>query len=268
MGTPIDLTTLARATAWIPNAGTTNNAEIASLITAYSRAILKYLGRPQLSATSYTETRTGHGTTSIMPANYPVQSVQSLYLSGYSVPASVIAPPQPPTNGFLINRQTMAIDLLGFRQDYGPGAVTMTYVAGYLDVETGAVPSTGPYVFTPSYFWQTDQGVKYANGTALTPVASAPAAGQYVPPAPWNAVNSYTFAAADAGQTLSFAYGTVPEDVVQACNKMVGNAFAERSRIGIKSQTLAQQVVVFDLSAVPASILALLDPYRAVWQPI
>lgn len=69
--------------------------------------------------------------------------------------------------------------------------------------EPGTVPATTTYTVTVlnAATWSTDLGVQYANGSAFTKVASAPAAGQYSVSA-----GIYTFAAADASAAVFISY--------------------------------------------------------------
>lgn len=70
---------------------------------------------------------------------------------------------------------------------------------------TGAVIPGTPFQVTPtvpdSGTWETDLGVVNSSGVGLTRVASSPATGQYSVSA-----GVYTFAAADAGQTVFINY--------------------------------------------------------------
>jgi hypothetical protein len=70
--------------------------------------------------------------------------------------------------------------------------------------EAGAVPASAPYTVTVANHatFVADLGVAYAaTGVLLTPVASAPATGQYSV-----AAGIYTFVAGDAGAALLFTY--------------------------------------------------------------
>lgn len=71
------------------------------------------------------------------------------------------------------------------------------------DKEAGTVPGVSTYIVTVanSATWTTDLGVMKADGTIMTRVASAPAAGQYSV-----AAGVYTFAAADANANVLISY--------------------------------------------------------------
>lgn len=77
-------------------------------------------------------------------------------------------------------------------------------LADYYDQTGTAIPAT-PFEITPtvpsSGTWSADLGVRKADGTHMTRVASAPATGQYSVSA-----GVYTFAAADTGTTVYIDY--------------------------------------------------------------
>lgn len=108
--------------------------------------------------------------------------------------------------------------------------VTVQYTAGYgaLVAETHTVPGS-PYQVTVSQAaeFSCSQSVSYASGTALTLVAANPAQGQYSV-----AAGVYTFNAADAGQSLAFAYATVsiPADLVEICLRLITGRYKAKDR--------------------------------------
>lgn len=109
--------------------------------------------------------------------------------------------------------------------------VTVQYVAGYGAYlqEAHPVPGT-PFKVTvaQSAAFSCDQAVRYASsGVALTRVAASPTQGQYAV-----AEGVYTFAAADAGQSLTFAYATLaaPDDLVEIALRLIVGRFKGRGR--------------------------------------
>jgi len=108
--------------------------------------------------------------------------------------------------------------------------LTVIYMAGYgsLATETHSVP-VSPYQVTVSQSaaFSCDQSVKYASGTALTRVSGNPAAGQYSV-----AAGVYTFAAADSGQSLTFAYGvkSIPDDLAEICLRLITARYRGKDR--------------------------------------
>jgi len=125
-------------------------------------------------------------------------------------------------------------------------------------------PSSGPAqiaAFAPYGPWACDLGVIYAaTGVALTLVAATPSAGQY-------AVNSgaYAFSAADVGQAVLLSYGYIPQDVAQAALQLAAERFRSADRIGLRSKSAGgQETIAYDISAVSAPVLTMLQPYKRV----
>lgn len=149
------------------------------------------------------------------------------------------------------------------------------YTAGYGAAvsETHSVPANpGPYTVTVAgaATFSCDQTVAYASsGVLLTPIASGtPAAGQYTV-----ALGVYTFAAADAGQSLNFAYCTesIPLDLVDAALRTVTVRFkakgrdpslVQRETPGIGTERFWFGPVPGQYGAFPPDIDAMLERYR------
>jgi hypothetical protein len=107
-----------------------------------------------------------------------------------------------------------------------------------------------------------DAGVTYANGTALTPVASAPMTGQYAldPEA-----GTYDFAAGDDGAAILISYGFVPYDLADACIELVSERYKYAQRVGEKTHSLGgNETVSFDTTRFTPLVTQLLQPYRNV----
>ncbi len=161
--------------------------------------------------------------------------------------------------------RSQAIDLFGAFYRPGRQSLVVAYSAGYAGQgETQTVPTAAPYSLTslqPYGPWASDCGVAYAStGVALNPVASGPAAGQYAV-----AGGVYTFADADAGQPMTIGYGYVPQDLAQAATELAAARFRAAERIGLSSKSVGgQETISYDMSAFPAPILALIQPYRRV----
>ncbi len=121
----------------------------------------------------------------------------------------------------------------GLVKPWEPLPVTVDYVAGYGSAiqETHAVPAGAPYTVTVSQaaLFSCDQSVTYANGTALVSTPGAPAAGQY---ALSPSTGVYTFNAADAGSSLTFAYGVraTPPDLEEACLRLITGRYHAAGR--------------------------------------
>jgi hypothetical protein len=107
--------------------------------------------------------------------------------------------------------------------------VAVTYAGGYgAHGSEHVVPATAPYQITiDAAGWACDIGVICPDGTPLTRASGLPGAGQY---AVSNRV--YTFAAADAGQSLalSFATAEVPDDLAATCLRLITARYKSRGR--------------------------------------
>jgi len=266
-----DLCSLPDVKSWLNIAAATSDAQLNTLITAASRAILGYINRPFILPTQQTERRNGTGGRSFMLSDWPVQSVASLYVNGVLI--APIAGLPPFGDGYLIDTALPMppgeMQLLTLTQRLFSRCiqnVQVTYTAGYQVTAEPAVIPTTPFQITaqaPYGSWGSDQGVTFANGTALVAVATAPAAGQYS-----IAAGLYQFAAADAGKAVLISYGYVPADLRQACIETVGERFRAKDRIGIQSKTLAsQETITYSAKDLSAPIKMMLSYYARVVKP-
>ena len=265
-----DLTTLAAVKAWLglPAAASPNDATLAALVTAASRAIYAWLSRPALLPRAYSETLDGESRR-VMLRHWPVVSIASVGIDGQAL-APLGASQGRPGCGYLLQNtegappgRQQALDIFGWAVPRGRQNVAISYMAGYAVMgEAQSVPAASPWqvsVAAPYGPWGSDLGVVYASsGAALQPVAASPAAGQYSV-----AAGLYTFASADAGAAVAISYGYVPQDVVQAATELAAERFRAADRIGLRSKAVGgQETVSFDTSAMSAAVLALLQPYR------
>lgn len=291
-----DLAQLADLKIWLGGSsgiGASDDPLLSRLITDLSGAITAYLGRPSLLPRTVTERYDGSGKRRLYLRQYPVLSIAALVIDDVAVPAA----PAPaagaswPQSGYLLEPWDgappggiQAIDLYGSfalgqpRSAFAGGRqnIAVTYTAGYqVTAEVATVPSGGGNVTPQQPYgpWASDQGVTYANGTPLTPIASGtPAQGQYVakltaspdnePPA-WAIV--YTFAAADENAGVLISYGFIPGTINNACIEWAAERFRYTSRIGQSSQSVnGQMTSAYSLKGMPDFIRVLLDPFRNV----
>ena len=151
--------------------------------------------------------------------------------------------------------------------------LTVQYLAGYgaLVQETDTVPAGSPYAITVSQAsaFSCAQSVAYASGSALQAVAANPAQGQF-------SVSSegvFTFNAADASQTLTFAYGVsnIPADLVEQSLKLITSRYDAKDRDswlmledqpGIGSKRYWVGGTPGQSGPFPPDIAAALDDYR------
>ena len=272
-----DLTTLAAVKAWlgIPDATTTSDALLQSLLTSASRFLLNYLSRGNILSQSYTDrfSGSGWGQTSLLLPRWPVTSISALSISGSAIPAGVAAAANvPETSGYLLEPwdgvpagKMQSIDLLGYGFGCGAQNITVSYVAGYLVAgEAATVPGVSTYTVTaaqPYGAWAADGGVVLvSSGAALTKVATAPAAGQYSV-----AAGVYTFNVAQANAAVRLSYSFIPYDLAQACSQMVGEQYTYRSRIGIASKSLGgQETITFSQRNLTPDLRDMLQNYKNV----
>jgi hypothetical protein len=267
-----DLTTLAALKAWLglPAAASASDATLAALVTAASRAVLAALSRPGLLPQDYTELCDGDRRTLTL-RHWPALQVRSVTWNGIAVPQLAaggvgaafgyvlrpgdLAPPGAP----------QALDLFGVALSHRRANVVVDYQAGYAVIgETQAIPAAAPLALAalaPYGSWASDLGVSYTqSGAPLTAVAAAPTAGQYAV-----AAGVYSFAAAEAGASISLSYGYVPQDLAQAALELAAERFRAAEHIGVRSKSLGgQETTAFDAAPISAPVLALIQPYRRV----
>ncbi len=267
-----DLTTLPALKSWLglPATASPNDPTLAALITAASRAIYAALGRPSLLPQSYIETIDGESQR-VFLRHWPVLQVSSVTLDGETVPAAAPGAATPELGFWLRPGDTapparpQALDIFGWWVRSRRQNLTVVYSAGYaVQGEAQNVPAAAPWIVTaqaPYGPWNSDLGVTYAlTGLSLTNVASAPIAGQY-------SVSGgvYAFSAADAGASVAMSYGFVPQDLAQAALELAAERFRAAERIGLRSKSIGgQETISYDIGAISAPVIALLQPYRRV----
>lgn len=260
-----NLTTLANAQTWLGISTTTDNALLARLIGAASRAIHTYLQRPNLFQHTINEVYDGSGSRRQYLKQWPVLSISSLSVGSTSISVS----PSYGQTGYYLDPwdgyppgRPQALTLTGHVFWPGHSNVFISYLTGYVvQNEVQTIPSSYQITVNAPYGpWAVDQGVTYANGTAMTPVSGSPTVGQY-------AVSGgiYTFAAADSGQGVLISYSFIPSDIEQACIEMVGERYRTKDRIGENSKTLGgQETVSFATDSMNKYVRELLQPFRKV----
>jgi len=253
-----DLTTLATAKAFLPNAP--NDAVLSGMITRVSRGILNYIHRGSVVPANYVEKYNGQNTDQLVLYNWPLIALNELKIYN-----QVIPPANPPTvNGFPTTSpwgyriapteinppgSPAVVELVG-GWNYWRGNLTtvVSYRAGYMVAgEIQTIPAT-PFQVTPMMpygQWATDESVtNVATGELMTPMppnTTPLLTGQYIPPNPSVGQAYYAFSASDTGVQVSLAYGYVPADLEEAVLEATAERSAYRSRPGIRSQSLAAQ---------------------------
>ncbi|MBV9286362.1 MAG: hypothetical protein JO288_00825 [Hyphomicrobiales bacterium] len=269
---PYDLTNLAALKAWLglPSGAGPNDATLSALITAASRTIYAALSRPGLLPQAYVET-IDLETRRVYLRHWPVLKVASVVLRGITIPPDS-NPDLEASFGYALQPGEaappglpQAIDLFGECLRRARQSLVVSYTAGYaVQGEAQTISSSAPLqlsALAPYGPWAGDLGIVYAgSGAALTPVAIAPSAGQYVVSS-----GSYLFSAADAGQAIALSYSYVPQDVAQAALELAAERFRAAERIGLRSKSAGgQETIAYDVSAVSAPVLAMLQPYKRV----
>jgi hypothetical protein len=260
-----DLTSLSNVKAWLSVSSSGDDALLGRLVTSASRSILNYIGRPNLLVHSVNEVRNGTGTERMMMREFPVLAVSSVSVNGSVIPAQPVN--QPLAGGYIFDpwdgqdaSGPQRLQLIGYSFYCGSGNVTLQYTAGFQSVEDDVVPVGATPSIVVARPWAGDVSVTYATGAALTPVASAPAVGQYAVSA-----GTYAFNTGDGGQSIIISYSYIPEDLEQVCNEVVGEAYRRKDRIGQASKSLGgQETISFIQTKLNATAQAMLDPYRLV----
>lgn len=255
-----DLTTPQRVAIWMGTAPTLPSAILTQLVGSMSALIYNKLNRARTYSQNFTRVFDSVGNMQLVLPDYPVTSITSLQVGQRLIPRSVIPPAgtAAPANTSLMGGYRYipwAGDLPG-----GPAVIELAsgwfyqgaqnlqvaYTAGYLiSNEPWTVPAT-PFqvtVLQPNGICCRDNGVSYASGTPMTPVASAPGVGQYVPP-PDATPGLYTFSSADVGAAVLISYSFVPADLEEACCQMVAERYSYRNRIGEISKSLGGQETI------------------------
>ena len=138
-----DLTTPDNVKAWLPDMAQVGDYDdlLSRLITAASRAVCNYTGRPLFDVLGYTELYDGGGQGFLVLRQWPATQVLSVALSdGTPLGAYVL---EPPLAGGGAQRLTLAQD----RFPRGRSNVTVDYEAGYAavpdDVEQAVIELVG-----------------------------------------------------------------------------------------------------------------------------
>lgn len=282
-----DLTTLARVKAYLgvkldaPD-DPARDALLQQFITRTSAACLGDMGRDTLLVKAYTDMLDGTGSRAMMLSRWPVIVLSSVNVNGVGIQTN----PTPPMGaGWTYDLwdgippgEPSRIILSGFCFSRGLANVSFGYKAGYGIVgEAASVPDDpGPYTITPGQPYgiiSSDNGVTYADGTALTPVKTAPALGQYIPPYPLpvgpndtsTITTDYTFSSEDALADVLLAYSFIPDAVEGAVCQWVAELWSYKDRIGQRSKSLGgQETISYIVNEIPAWVKLAIQPYRNV----
>lgn len=274
---PTALTSLDRLKAWVVgNASaptgaanfTASDTQLIQLINSASRMAMSFMARPTFLMRRVDEIRSGIGNASILTREWPIYgdlislSVGTIAIakqSSVGLPGWVIENPWDQSSAGNPGK----ITLVGYTYSRGITNVRFSYYAGYyVDAESQVLPSTGiVWPFSPLGSYAANWKVTKA-GVLMTPVAAGttPTTGQYVPPA--NSGEPYTFAVADAGQTVLLTYSYIPAEIDYAVMKWAGESYKYRQRIGMRSQAIAQETTSYQLVDMPDDVKLTLQQYQ------
>jgi hypothetical protein len=249
------LTTSGAVKRYLSIKDSNQDALIATLIARESRLIERWTGRVFSPSTWTAKRLNGTGTGVLTLPEQPVISVASV-LDGLT---PIQASADGVSSGYVFDTQRLYLTC-GLRFTAGRQNVTATWSTGYQGCQTDEIPTTGAPILEPD-----DGGspcspiavVDATTGTAFTLVSGTPAAGQYA-----FIDGQFTFAAADAGRSVTMTYYCIPGPVAQACIEMVGNDLKSRDNIGINSKTLAGETISYSSKGMNDSVLEQLRPYR------
>jgi len=258
-----DLTTLNAVKAWLNVSSNQDDQLLSGLISQVSAVILSYLGRGDILKRQYLEPFTGIGQASKPLRNYPVLSVASVSTGRLAVPAGDgvgIGYWVDPDEGFPPGRMQL-VHLNGFR--FERTLCKIVYEAGYAISGEQQTAATTIIALAPNGSWARDDGVTYANGTPLTPVATNPSVGQYAmnPRIP----GQYIFSTADAGAQVLLNYSYIPDVLEQACIETVAERYRYKNRIGQVSESAnGMTTSTFSLKDMQDYVKLSLQPFRRV----
>jgi hypothetical protein len=166
-----DLTTLADVKAWLPDmaAVATSDALIGQLITAASRFVCNYTGRPSFDVTDYTEDYDSHGHSVLLLRQWPVVSVTSITHAATPITADYHLEPPLPGGG---NQR------LSLAHAFPRGRITIAYSAGYAavpaDIAQAAIELVGERFKTRDRIGQTSKTLGGQETTAFSTAAMNP----------------------------------------------------------------------------------------------
>lgn len=253
----INLTTLNSVKQYLGITSTGQDALIPALIQRESRQIESWTGRTFPSVSWTNKRLSGTGSQKLMLPDTPVVAVSFVAING----TNLVLSPDGVQGDYLYDDTTLY--LTGGRQyhfDRGNLNVVVSWNAGWLASETDVVVANTPLTPYTGGRAVTDQGVVYAaSGAALTPATGNLTVGQYA----FNATaGTYSFAAADAGNSVAMSYYYVPAPVEQACNEMVGLDLEQRKHLGTNSQSMEGQSTSYTDRGLTPSVIEMLGPYR------
>lgn len=252
-----DLTTVAAVKRYLGNATSNLDTLLGDLIPRNSRTIEKFTGRVFPAVTRTNKKLTGSGTVTLFLPDSPVVEVAALTIGGVTIPQSsngIVA-------GYTNDDTSVVLINYGSFPMRPPLQVSCSWTAGYREQDSdSAIPSGNTPTLTPTQGGRAVSavGVTSVAGISFTEVESGPAAGQFsLTPA----TGTFTFNSADSGTTVELDYYYIPGPVEQACIEMVALDLTQRTNVGVKSKTLANESVSYEDRGMTPSIKEMLQPF-------
>ena len=256
----MDLTDLATIKKYLNLTSTTSDAVLASLVSSQSQAFYDLINRTSLEPHAVTEVRDGRGANFMQLLEYPVNALSSLQIDSTVVPASTAWNKR----GYQFD-SLGKVTLIGYSFCVGRKNVVAVYNAGYQPIavanELQTIPAGSLTIFAAQSNWRSDVSVNFfIGGAALSPVLTAPAAGQYF--IVQNGV--YLFSAADVGKQVLLNYNRagIPMDVVQAVNDMGALRYRQRDQIGTASINIGGTTTSYSKEDYPKNVWRVVEKYK------
>lgn len=252
----MNLTTVEAVKAYLGSAANGQDTLSASLIVRASEYIQRYCGKEFPSKVHSGVRLNGTGSERMVLPGTPIVNVSSVEVGSVTLQASADAFTDPgyAHDDLCIWQIALGKFPMGFRN------VKVSWVSGYRDDYDATVPSGSSPAIIPARVGRAAEDISctYANGTAMSSVANAPTAGQYV----FNGTaGSYTFNSGDSGQDVTLSYYYIPGAVEQAAIEMVALKLKQRDNIGIRSKSLAQESITYEDKDMTPSIKSMLSTY-------
>lgn len=157
----------------------------------------------------------------------------------------------------------------GCARPWALAPLTVSYIAGYTAeaAETSTVAASVAVAKASAFVF--DRGVTFINGDDLSKVDGAPGLGEYAV----SSAGIYTFNVGNVGSSvrISYAYSKIPDDLVEACLRLITMRFKARGRdpmlMGRDQPNLGSErfwvgPAPGQNGAIPPEIASLIDHYR------
>lgn len=264
------LTTLAAVKDWLDIETDDSDALLIRLIDGASQFVLGWLNRDSLQAQNYTQSFKGNGKQSTLLRNWPVLNIVSVGINGQAIPEASSPVNGRPGNGYFVSDPRDApqsLELFGCYSFCYGGPCQVVYEAGFRTSQSTVIPAVADgatyAIIIPNTggCWSEDLGVTINAVPAILNDEGTPSSGEYSVDE-WG---TYSFNAADVGNTAVMSYDYTPWVLSQATTELIGEWFKRKDRIGLLSKTLGgQETVTFSPKDMNDSIKATFQLYTNV----